>query len=130
MKYIVRSIATHSFRLEVYFWICPKPLAGFGTRDFCSNLNFLESVENCSIFLIGFKGYLLTGQESSWLPIKAGVPQRSNHGPLLFLIYINYLPDELSSIAKLFADDTTLFSIVQDLNESAKYLNFDLTFFP
>ena len=77
-----------------------------------------------------FQRVLLTGQESSWLPIKAGVPQRSNHGPLLFLIYINYLSDELSSIAKLFADDTTLFSIVQDLNESAKYLNFDLSFFP
>ena len=37
------------------------------------------------------------------------------------------LPDELKSIAKLFADDTSLFSIVQDPNESAKYLNLDLS---
>ena len=45
----------------------------------------------------------------------------------MFLIYINDLPDGLNSIAKLFADDTSLFSIVQDPNESAKYLNLDLS---
>ena len=43
------------------------------------------------------------------------------------MIYINDLPDGLNSIAKLFTDDTSLFSIVQDLNELAKYLNFDLS---
>ena len=43
----------------------------------------------------------------------------------MFLIYINGLPDGLNSIAKSIADDT--FFIVQDLNESAKYLNLDLS---
>ena len=47
-------------------------------------------------------------------------------GPLLFLIYINDLPDELKSNAKLFAGDTSLFSIVKDENESANALNYDL----
>ena len=56
-----------------------------------------------------FQRVLLNGQESSWLPIKAGVPQGSILGPLLFLIYINDLPDGLNSIAKLFADDMSLF---------------------
>ena len=70
---------------------------------------------------------LLNGQESSWLPIKAGVLQGSILGPLLFLICINDLPDGLISIAKLVVDDTFLFSIVQDTNESAKYLNLDLS---
>ena len=74
-----------------------------------------------------FQRVLSNGQESSWLPVKAGVPQGSILGPLLFLIYVNDLPDGLNSIAKLFADDTSLFSIVQDPNESAKYLNLDLS---
>ena len=74
-----------------------------------------------------FQSVLLNDQESSWLPIKAGVPQVLILGLVLLLIYINDLPDGLNSIAKLFADDTSLFSIAQDPNESAKYLNFDLS---
>ena len=45
----------------------------------------------------------------------------------MFLIYISDLPDGLNSIAELFADDKSLFPFVQDINESAKYLNLDLS---
>ena len=38
-------------------------------------------------------------------------------GPLLFLIYINDLSDGLKSECKVFADDTSLFSVVNDINE-------------
>ena len=123
MKSTVFLTATHHLKLEVYFWIYLKLLVRFGTRHFYSNLNLLKSVESSN----RFQSVLLNGQESSWLPIKAGVPQRSILSPLLFLIYINDLPDGLNSIAKLFTDDTSLFSVVQDPNESAKYLNLDLT---
>ena len=44
-------------------------------------------------------------------------------GPLLFLIYINDLPNELKSNAKLFADDTSFFTVVNDKNDSANILN-------
>ena len=54
-------------------------------------------------------------------------PQGSILGPLLFLIYINDIPDDLSTTAKLFADDTSLFSIVQNVNISASHLNSDLS---
>ena len=40
-------------------------------------------------------------------------------GPLLLVVYINDLPNELKSSAKLFADDTSFFTIVKDKNESA-----------
>jgi hypothetical protein len=69
---------------------------------------------------------VLNGQNSSWADVKAGVPQGSVLGPLLFLIYINNLPEGLKSNAKLFADDTSLFSVVFNVEESSEILNKDL----
>ena len=69
---------------------------------------------------------VLNGQTSDWKKINSAVPQGSVLGPLLFLIYINDLPDGITSICKIFADDTSLFSKVLDINESANNLNTDL----
>ena len=70
---------------------------------------------------------ILNGQTSSWRPVLAGVPQGSILGPLLFLVYVSDLPNRLKSNAKLFADDTSLFAIVKDKQESADVLNKDLS---
>ena len=57
---------------------------------------------------------VLDGQSSSWTNVKAGVPQGSIFGSLLFLIYINNLGDGSSSNIKFFADNTSLFSVIYD----------------
>ena len=73
-----------------------------------------------------YQRVVLNGNNSNWNKIKAGVPQRSILDPLFFLIYINDLSSEVSCSAKLFADDTSLFSVVENVNETTANLNKDL----
>ena len=66
------------------------------------------------------KGYLqnrqqrvvLNAQTSDWRKINSGVPSGSVLGPILFLIFINDFSDGITSLCKIFADDTSLFSKV------------------
>ena len=60
---------------------------------------------------------VLNGQNSIWVNVGALVPQGSILGPLLFLI----------SNSKLFANGTSLFSVIFDKDLSAKNLNDDLS---
>ena len=69
---------------------------------------------------------VVEGQSSEWANINAGVPQESVLGPLLFLIYINDLTDELISNLFIYADDTMLFEVVENADVSAANLNDDL----
>ena len=69
---------------------------------------------------------VLNGQNSSWGNIEAGVPQGPILGPLLFLIFINDLPDNLSTNVKLFADNNSLVSVVHDIATSSCDLNYNL----
>ena len=69
---------------------------------------------------------VLTGKESEWLPSHAGVPQGSVLGPLLFLIYINDLTENISSNMRLFADDSSLFIKVRDVAATQTQLMDDL----
>ena len=88
----------------------------------------------CGNLLKFFKSYLRSRKQrvvinsscSDFLPIEAGVPHGSVLGPLLFLVYINYLEENLKSNVRFFADDTMLFSVVHDPSITADELNHDL----
>ena len=69
---------------------------------------------------------VLNGRTSKWGSISSGVPQGSILGPLFFLIYINDLTDGLTCNVKLFGDDTTIFTVINDPHEAARDLNHDL----
>ena len=70
---------------------------------------------------------VLNGQLSSWCNIKTGVAQGSILASLLLSIYINDLSDGLTTNVRLFADDVSLFFVVDNINLSATNLNSDLT---
>jgi hypothetical protein len=56
---------------------------------------------------------ILNGFASSWKDVISGVPQGTILGPILFLFFINTLPDTVSSIIKLFADDCKVYSKIK-----------------
>ena len=60
---------------------------------------------------------LINGISSEWTEVSSGVPQGSVLGPLLFILYVNDLPSQVSSFCKLFADDAKLYKDLQNLED-------------
>ena len=59
----------------------------------------------------------VSGKFSNWTDVISGVPQGSVLGPILFLIYINDLPETINSFVKIFADDTKIYQNVDKQEE-------------
>ena len=84
-----------------------KKVSAFGIRG--SVLSWVRD------FLTGRRQYVsVKGESSSWRDVLSGVPQGSVLGPILFIPYINDLPEVVNSIVKIFADDTKLY--IKDSN--------------
>ena len=94
----------------------------------------LEAAGIKGSLLAWFRSYLsnkkqrvvLPGAESKWNEIRAGVPQGSILGPLLFLLFINDIVKDIGCNIRLFADDTSLFLVVENPDTAAELLNLDL----
>ena len=94
----------------------------------------LEAAGITDSLLIWFRSYLtnrkqrvvLPGVQSNWNFIRAGVSHGSILGPLLFLLFINDIVTGIDSNIRLFADDTSLYMIVDNPAATAELLNLDL----
>ena len=87
------------------------------------------------VVLDWFKSYLsqraqfvnINGHNSLSLPVTCGVPQGSILGPLLFLLYVNDLPNTSSLLTfHLFADDTNIYFSSKNLSHLEATLNCEL----
>ena len=91
----------------------------------------LERLGICGSTLKWFKSYLserkqfvsIDGVLSDLLEILIGVPQGSIRGPILFLIYVNDLPEWSNLLALLFADDTTLLASDDNIDDLILHVN-------
>ena len=78
-----------------------------------NTLNWIQS------FLIGrTQTVVLDGESSEEVKVISGVPQGSVLGPLLFLLYINDLPENIQSQVRLFVDDTAVYMTATNMQDS------------
>ena len=116
----------------MYSVTAPRHLTGYGTSQ--GALHKLQKMGITGKLLNWFKNYLqdrkqkvvMNGTSSNWRSITAGVPQGSILGPLIFLVYINDLADQVESNIRLYADDASLYITYQNPDEAAIILNEDL----
>ena len=57
-------------------------------------------------------------EKSTWKSVTSGIPQGSVLGPILFVLFINDLPDLVNSSIYLFADDTKIFNKIQTIQDA------------
>ena len=84
----------------------------YGIRG--KTLDFLESRSQTIV---------LNGVKSDKIAVSSSDPQGSDLGPILFLTYINDLPDQIKSRVRLFADATAIYLLISSEGESITLQN-------
>ena len=141
-KIYEKIIRTHIFQ-HVLAVISPKQHGFFPGRSCLSNLlesldvinDMLAAGESVDIFYFGICGNMLNvisdflsdrtfnvvvgDSKSDSYNVSSGIPQGSVLGPLLFLLYINDLPEKIKNAVSLFADDLKMVakSSTKELNQ-------------
>ena len=92
-------------------------LRSYGIADDC--LNWIGD------FLCGrYKRLVVVnGEKSGWFPVVSGVPQGSVLGPLLFILYVNDIPDLVDSKIKMFADDIKIYRQITSFRDALSLQN-------
>ena len=96
-----------------------KKISHYGIRD-TANLWFKNYLNDREQFVS------VNGVNSEREKVKCGVPQGSILGPILFLLFINDLPNATDFLTLLFADDTTFQVSGQDLDQLFELANSEL----
>jgi hypothetical protein len=99
-KRLIEKLKAYGIKGNLLVWI----------ENFLSNRNQCVTINNVS---------------SDTIEVTSGIPQGSVLGPILFIIFINDLPDVLNSYVKIFADDTKIFNVIQSV-ESYNILQEDI----
>lgn len=97
---LIEKLSAHGIRGKVLNWIC----------DFLSNRK---------------QRVVVNGAQSSVADVTSGIPQGSVVGPLLFVVYINDLPQNIKNDVRMFADDTKLYAR-SDIESGPQTLQEDL----
>jgi len=63
---------------------------------------------------------VINGSASNTFTVSSGVPQVSVMGTMLFLIYINDIPEQVQCNISMFADDTKIYTAVKDIADSQR----------
>ena len=79
------------------------------------------------VFLDSRSQAFVNGVKSDKIAVSSGVPQGSVLGPILFLAYINDLPDQVKSRVRLLADDTAIYLAISSEGESITLQNYPHT---
>ena len=76
----------------------------------------------CISFVTGRKQRVIMGKYiSEWKPVLSGIFQGSCLGPTFFIIFNNDMPDKMKHFIKLFADDTKLIAIINNLQDNLSF---------
>ena len=112
------------FGVDVIYLDYSKAFDSVSHRKLLDKIRLLGApdilVQWIASFLSGREMRVSLGSDKSyWAQVLSGVPQGSVLGPLLFLIFVNDLPDWVINDMKMFADDTKIWKKIRNLEDSS-----------
>ena len=116
------SALDQGFGIDVIFLDYSKAFDSVPHHRLISKLEAFCVLGNLSLWLSNFlsnrfQRVVLNGHLSSWAQVVSGVSQGSVLGPLLFILYVNDIPDLIESNVRMFADDTKIYSVIQSFDD-------------